>query len=67
MQLTHLEVESFANEHYPHGLKIKQHDKVLVIFCVPNKDDCINFINDIAESILEVKHMESLRIGNMTP
>lgn len=61
-QLTSLEVESFTNENYPHGIKILQGGKMLVLFSLPNQDDCKNFVQDIAESILEVKHMESLRI-----
>ena len=37
--------------------------QVLVIFSLPNEGDCKNFVQDIAESILEVRQMEALRIG----
>ena len=40
-----------------------QTGKVLITFSLPNQDDCKNFIQDISESILEVRQMESLRIG----
>ena len=59
-------MESFTNDNYPHGIKILQGGKTLVIFSLPNQDDCKNFVQDIAESILEVKHMESLRIGTFS-
>lgn len=60
--LTALEVEYFGNEHYPHAVRIIQSGKVLLTFSLPNQDDCRNFIQDISESILEVRQMESLRI-----
>jgi hypothetical protein len=60
--LTSLEVEYFGNEHYPHAVRIIKTGKVLITFSLPNQDDCKNFIQDISESILEVRQMESLRI-----
>ena len=58
-------MESFQNENYPFGIKLLQHEKVLVIFSLPNQDDCKNFVQDITESILEVKQMDALRIGKI--
>jgi len=61
-QLLNLEVESFANDNYLYAIKIFENQKSHIMFSLPNKQDRQNFLQDITESIQEVKHMESLRI-----
>jgi len=61
-QLLNLEVEAHNNDNYPYAIKIFESQVQQIMFSFPNKQDRQNFLQDITESIQEVKHMESLRI-----